>query len=50
MSIKTKGMQLLFGKTSSASKVDPCVVCGEQVGCKKVYTKSEVGSLFCYVC
>ena len=29
---KTKGMQLLFGKKSSVSKVDPCGVCGEQVG------------------
>ena len=30
---KTKGIQLLFGKKSSVSKVDPCCVCGEQVGC-----------------
>ena len=30
---KTKVMQLLFGKKSSVSKVDPCGVCGEQVGC-----------------
>ena len=30
---KTKGMQLLFGKKSSVSKVDPCGVCGELVRC-----------------
>ena len=29
---KTKGMQSLFGKKSSALKVDPCDVFGEQVG------------------
>ena len=28
---KTKGMQLLFGKRSSVSKVDPFSVCGEWV-------------------
>ena len=28
---KTKGMQLLFGKRSSVSKVDPFGVCGEWV-------------------
>ena len=27
--IKTKGMQLLFAKKSSVSKVHPCGVCGE---------------------
>ena len=30
---KTKGIQLLFRKKSSVSKVDPCGVCGERVGC-----------------
>ena len=30
---KTEGMQLLFGKESSVSKVDPCGACGERVGC-----------------
>ena len=30
--IQVKGIQLLFGKKSSVSKVDPCCVCGEQVG------------------
>ena len=30
---KTKGLQLSFGKKSSVSKVDPCGVCGEWVGC-----------------
>ena len=30
---KKNGMQLLFGKKSSVSKVDPCGVCGEWVGC-----------------
>ena len=33
---KTKGMQLLFGKKSSFSKVDLCVVCGEQIGCNSI--------------
>ena len=33
---KTKGMQLLFGKKSSVSKVDPCGVCGERVGCNSI--------------
>ena len=33
---KTKGMQLLFGKKSSVSKVDPCGVCGEWVGCNSI--------------
>ena len=28
---KTKGMQLLFGKKSSISKVNPCGVCGERI-------------------
>ena len=31
-----KGMQLLFGKKSSVSKVDPCGVCGEPVGCNSI--------------
>ena len=30
---KTKGMQLLFGKKTSVSNVDPCGVCGERVCC-----------------
>ena len=30
---KTKDMQLSFGKKSSVSKMDPCGVCGERVGC-----------------
>ena len=29
---KTKGMQLIFGKKSSVLKVDPCDICGEQIG------------------
>ena len=33
---KTKAMQLLFGKKSSVSKVDPCGVCGERVGYNSV--------------
>ena len=33
---KTKGMQLSFGKKSSVSKVDPCGVCGERVGCSSI--------------
>ena len=33
---KTKGMKLLFGKKSSFSKVDPCGVCGEWVGCNSI--------------
>ena len=31
-----KGMQLLFGKKSSVSKVDPCGICGEWVGCNSI--------------
>ena len=34
---KTKGMQLLFGKKSVVSKVDPCDICGEQVGCNSIH-------------
>ena len=33
---KTKGMQLSSGKKSSVSKVDPCDVCGEWVGCNSI--------------
>ena len=33
---KTKGMQLLFGKKSNVSKVDPCGFCGERVGCNYI--------------
>ena len=33
---KSKGMQLLFGTKSSISKVDPCGVCGERVGCNSI--------------
>ena len=33
---KTKVMQLFFRKKSSVSKVDPCHVCGEQVGCNSI--------------
>ena len=33
---KTKGMQLLFGKKSSVSKVDACGICGERVGCNSI--------------
>ena len=36
---KTKGMQLLLGKKSSVSKVDPCDVCGEWVGCNSIQCK-----------
>ena len=35
---KTKGIQLLFGKKINASKVDPCVVFGERVGCNVIYS------------
>ena len=39
---KTKGMQLLFRKKSSVSKVDPGGVCGERVGCNVIqYIKSH---------
>ena len=38
--VKTKGINLLFGKKSSVSKVNPCGVCGEQVGCNSI--QSEV--------
>ena len=33
---KTKGTQLLCGKKSSVSKVDPCGVCGERVDCNSI--------------
>ena len=33
---RTKVMQLLFGKKSSISKVDPCGVCGERVCCNSI--------------
>ena len=33
---KTKDMQLLYEKKSSVSKVDPCGVCGERVGCNSI--------------
>ena len=33
---KTKGMQLLFRKKSSVSKVDLCGVCGGWVGCNSI--------------
>ena len=32
---KTKGMHL-FGRKSSVLKMDPCDVCGEQVGCNSI--------------
>ena len=37
---KTKGVNLLFGKKSSVSKVNPCCVCNEQVDCN--FIQSEV--------
>ena len=33
---KTQGMQLLFGKKSSVSKVDPSGVCSERVRCNSI--------------
>ena len=33
---KTKGTGLLFGTRSSVSKVNPCSVCGECVGCNSI--------------
>ena len=33
---KTKCVQLLFGKKSSVLKVNPCGVCGEQIGCNSI--------------
>ena len=33
---KTKGIQLLFGKKGSVSRVGPCGVCGERVGFNSV--------------
>ena len=36
---KTKGMQLLYGKKSSVSKVDPCGAYGEWVGCNSIQCK-----------
>ena len=40
------GMELLFGKKSIFSKVDPSAVCGEHVGCNSIqYTRcrNEMG-------
>ena len=34
--VQQKGMQLLFWKKSSVSKVDPCGVGVEQVGCNSI--------------
>ena len=53
--IKTKGMQLLFGKKSSVSKVHPCGVCGEWVGynyiqctkCQRWDVATQVSLLSC---
>ena len=36
MSIKQKVCSCYMGKKSSALKVDPCVVCGEWVGCNSI--------------
>ena len=33
---KTKGMQLLFGKKSIVSNIDPRGVCGEWIGCNSI--------------
>ena len=33
---KTKGMLLLYRNNSIVLKVDPCGVCGEQVGCNSI--------------
>ena len=39
---KRKGMQLLFAKKIIVSKVDPCGVCDEQVGCNSIeFTKFQ---------
>ena len=40
---KTKGMQLLFGKKSSVSKVDPCHGCGKQIGCNSIQCTKCLG-------
>ena len=42
---KMKGMRLLFGKKSSALKVDPCGVCGEWVSCNSLQCKNVRGGL-----
>lgn len=34
---KTKGLQLLCGRKVDVSKVNPCSVCGEQVGCNSFW-------------
>ena len=36
MSIKQKICSRKFGKKSSVSKVGPCGVCGERVGCNSI--------------
>ena len=42
---KMKGMQLLFGKKSSALKVDRCGVCGEWVSCNSIQCKNVRGGV-----
>ena len=44
---KTKGIQLLFGKISSFSKVDLCGVCGEWVGCNFIQCTKCQGWVHC---
>ena len=45
---ETKGMQLLFGKKSSVSKVHYCGVSGEQVGCNSIQcSKCQKGVNHC---
>ena len=38
---KTEGMQLLSGKKSSVSKLEPWGVCGERVGCNSISCKKR---------
>ena len=46
---KTEGMQLLFGKKSSVSKVDSCSVCEERVGCNSIQCmKCQMWVHHCY--
>ena len=46
---KTKGMQLLFGKKSSASKVHTCGVCCERVVCNSIQCMKCQGGGFIVV-
>ena len=46
---KTKGIQLIFGKESSVSEVDPCGAPAERVGCNLFNVRNVRGGLIVVV-